>query len=240
MLFSQQILELIRNGIGETLCMVIISTIVSYMIGIPLGIILVVTDKEGIRPIPALQKVLGLIINLLRSVPFLILLIMMIPVTRKLVGTSLGWRAVVPPLVASAAPYIARMVESSFKEIDAGVIEAAKSMGASTFQIIWKVYLPEAKPSLVLGGAISIVTILGYTAIAGTVGAGGLGDIAVRYGHQRFITSVMWVTVVILIIMVQIVQSLFGWLSKKIDKRLDTGAGKLTAFDLLSRLAHTK
>ena len=240
MLFSQQILELIRNGIGETLCMVIISTVISYMIGIPLGIILVVTDKEGIRPIPALQKVLGLIINLLRSVPFLILLIMMIPVTRKLVGPSLGWRAVVPPLVASAAPNIARMVESSFKEIDAGVIEAAKSMGASTFQIIWKVYLPEAKPSLVLGGAISIVTILGYTAIAGTVGAGGLGDIAVRYGHQRFITSVMWVTVVILIVMVQIVQSLFGWLSKKIDKRLDTGAGKLTAFDLLSRLAHTK
>ena len=141
MLFSQQILELIRNGIGETLCMVIISTIVSYMIGIPLGIILVVTDKEGIRP---LQKVLGLIINLLRSVPFLILLIMMIPVTRKLVGTSLGWRAVVPPLVASAAPYIARMVESSFKEIDAGVIEAAKSMGASTSQIIWKVLLPES------------------------------------------------------------------------------------------------
>ncbi len=145
MLFSQQILELIRNGIGETLCMVVISTVISYMIGIPLGIILVVTDKEGIRPIPALQKVLGLIINLLRSVPFLILLIMMIPVTRKLVGTSLGWRAVVPPLVASAAPYIARMVESSFKEIDAGVIEAAKSMGASTFQIIWKVLLPGVK-----------------------------------------------------------------------------------------------
>ena len=144
------------------------------------------------------------------------------------------------PLVVSAAPFIARMVETSLAEVDAGVVEAAQSMGASTCQIIRKVYLPEAKPSLVLGGAISIVTILGYTAIAGTVGAGGLGDIAVRYGHQRFITSVMWVTVVILIIMVQIVQSLFGWLSKKIDKRLDTGAGKLTAFDLLSRLAHTK
>ena len=138
--------------------------------------------------------------------------------------------------MVSAAPFIARMVETSLAEVDAGVVEAAQSMGASTCQIIRKVYLPEAKPSLVLGGAISIVTILGYTAIAGTVGA----DIAVRYGHQRFITSVMWVTVVILIIMVQIVQSLFGWLSKKIDKRLDTGAGKLTAFDLLSRLAHTK
>ena len=123
---------------------------------------------------------------------------------------------------------------------NAGIIEAAQAMGCTNTQIVLHVLLPEAKPSLVLGGAISIVTILGYTAIAGTVGAGGLGDIAVRYGHQRFITSVMWVTVVILLIMVQIVQSLFGWLSKKIDKRLDTGAGKLTAFDLLSRLAHTK
>ena len=241
MLFSQQILELIRNGIGETLCMVIISTVISYMIGIPLGIILVVTDKEGIRPIPALQKVLGLIINLLRSVPFLILLIMMIPVTRKLVGTSLGWRAVVPPLVASAAPYIARMVESSFKEIDAGVIEAAKSMGASTFQIIWKVYLPEAKPSLVLGGAISIVTILAYTAMAGSVGGGGLGDIAIRYGHQRGITSVMWVTVVILIVLVQIVQSFFSWLTKKIDKRQRTDqSADFTPLQFLAHFTHTK
>ena len=135
MTFSPQIMELIQNGIGETLCMVLISTVLSYMIGIPLGIILVVTDKEGIHPIPMLQKILGVAINLLRSVPFLILLIMMIPLTRKLVGTSLGWKAVVPPLVASAAPYIARMVESSFKEIDAGVIEAAKSMGATTFRL---------------------------------------------------------------------------------------------------------
>ena len=145
MTFSPQIMELIQNGIGETLCMVLISTVLSYMIGIPLGIILVVTDKEGIHPIPMLQKILGVAINLLRSVPFLILLIMMIPLTRKLVGTSLGWKAVVPPLVASAAPYIARMVESSFKEIDAGVIEAAKSMGATTFQIIWKVLLPDVR-----------------------------------------------------------------------------------------------
>ena len=163
MTFSPQIMELIQNGIGETLCMVLISTVLSYMIGIPLGIILVVTDKEGIHPIPVLQKILGVAINLLRSVPFLILLIMMIPLTRKLVGTSLGWKAVVPPLVASAAPYIARMVESSFKEIDAGVIEAAKSMGATTFQIIWKVLLPESKPSLLVGAAISTTTILGYS-----------------------------------------------------------------------------
>ena len=219
MLFSQQILELIRNGIGETLCMVIISTIVSYMIGIPLGIILVVTDKEGIRPIPALQKVLGLIINLLRSVPFLILLIMMIPVTRKLVGTSLGWRAVVPPLVASAAPYIARMVESSFKEIDAGVIEAAKSMGASTFQIIWKVLLPESKPSLLIGAAISTTTILGYSAMAGAVG-GGLGGIAINYGYYRYETDIMLVTVAILVIIVQIIQEIGMRLARKSDKRI--------------------
>ena len=165
MTFSPQIMELIQNGIGETLCMVLISTVLSYMIGIPLGIILVVTDKEGIHPIPMLQKILGVAINLLRSVPFLILLIMMIPLTRKLVGTSLGWKAVVPPLVASAAPYIARMVESSFKEIDAGVIEAAKSMGATTFQIIWKVLLPESKPSLLVGAAISTTTILGLSLI---------------------------------------------------------------------------
>ena len=220
MLFSQQILELIRNGIGETLCMVVISTVISYMIGIPLGIILVVTDKEGIRPIPALQKVLGLIINLLRSVPFLILLIMMIPVTRKLVGTSLGWRAVVPPLVASAAPYIARMVESSFKEIDAGVIEAAKSMGASTFQIIWKVLLPESKPSLLIGAAISTTTILGYSAMAGAVGGGGLGGIAINYGYYRYKYLVMLIAVVLLIILVQIFQSVGTRLSVKSDKRL--------------------
>jgi len=218
MLFSQQILELIRNGIGETLCMVIISTVVSYIIGIPLGIILVVTDKEGIRPVPVLQKVLGLVINLLRSVPFLILLIMMIPVTRKIVGTSLGWKAVVPPLVASAAPYIARMVESSFKEIDAGVIEAAKSMGASTFQIIWKVLLPESKPSLLIGAAIS--TILGYSAMAGAVGGGGLGGIAINYGYYRYETDIMLVTVAILVIIVQIIQEIGMRLARKSDKRI--------------------
>ena len=221
MLFSQQILELIWNGIGETLCMVIISTVISYMIGIPLGIILVVTDKEGIRPIPALQKVLGLIINLLRSVPFLILLIMMIPVTRKLVGTSLGWRAEVPPLVASAAPYIARMVESSFKEIDAGVIEAAKSMGASTSQIIWKVLLPESKPSLLIGAAISTTTILGYSAMAGAVGGGGgLGGIAINYGYYRYEKDIMLVTVTILVIIVQIIQEIGMRLARKSDKRI--------------------
>lgn len=220
MTFSPQIMELIQNGIGETLCMVLISTVLSYMIGIPLGIILVVTDKEGIHPIPLLQKILGAAINLLRSVPFLILLIMMIPLTRKLVGTSLGWKAVVPPLVASAAPYIARMVESSFKEIDAGVIEAAKSMGATTFQIIWKVLLPESKPSLLVGAAISTTTILGYSAIAGAVGGGGLGGIAINYGYYRYKSDMMFLTVAILVIIVQIIQEIGMKLARVSDKRI--------------------
>ena len=220
MTFSPQIMELIQNGIGETLCMVLISTVLSYMLGIPLGIILVVTDKEGIHPIPMLQKILGVAINLLRSVPFLILLIMMIPLTRKLVGTSLGWKAVVPPLVASAAPYIARMVESSFKEIDAGVIEAAKSMGATTFQIIWKVLLPESKPSLLVGAAISTTTILGYSAIAGAVGGGGLGGIAINYGYDRYESDMMFLTVAILVIIVQIIQEIGMKLARVSDKRI--------------------
>ena len=220
MTFSPQIMELIQNGIGETLCMVLISTVLSYMLGIPLGIILVVTDKEGIHPIPMLQKILGVAINLLRSVPFLILMIMMIPLTRKLVGTSLGWKAVVPPLVASAAPYIARMVESSFKEIDAGVIEAAKSMGATTFQIIWKVLLPESKPSLLVGAAISTTTILGYSAIAGAVGGGGLGGIAINYGYYRYESDMMFLTVAILVIIVQIIQEIGMKLARVSDKRI--------------------
>ena len=219
-MFSAQIIELIRNGIGETLCMVFISTFVSYLIGIPLGILLVVTDKDGIRPVPVLPQVVGVIINLLRSVPFLILLIMMIPVTRTIVGTSLGWKAVVPPLVAAAAPYIARMVESSFKEIDAGVIEAAKSMGASTMQIVWKVLLPEAKPSLLIGAAISTTTILGYSAMAGAVGGGGLGGIAINYGYYRYETDMMFLTVAILVIIVQVIQEIGVRLARVSDKRI--------------------
>lgn len=219
-MFSQQIMELIQNGIGETLCMVLISTAVSYLIGIPLGIILVVTDKDGIRPMPVIPQVLGIFINLLRSIPFLILLIMMMPVTQKIVGTSLGWKAVVPPLVAAAAPYIARMVESSFKEIDSGVIEAAKSMGASTWQIVWKVLLPESKPSLLVGAAISTTTILGYSAMAGAVGGGGLGGIAINYGYYRYEKDMMFLTVAILVIIVQIIQEIGMRLSRYSDKRI--------------------
>ena len=232
--------DVLVQGTKDTLVMTLISTVFAYVLGLPMGVALTITQPHGIRPNRAVNQVLGWIVNIGRSIPFIILMVAIMPFTKLVVGTKIGVKGAIVPLVVSAAPFIARMVETSLAEVDAGVVEAAQSMGASTLQVIWKVYLPEAKPSLVLGGAISIVTILGYTAIAGTVGAGGLGDIAVRYGHQRFITSVMWVTVVFLIVLVQVVQSLFSWAAKRIDKRLDTGTKKSGTFDLLSRLAHTK
>ena len=220
MTWDSTTVNMLLQGICETIFMTFASSFLAYVIGIPLGIILVVTDADGIKPIPVLQKVLGLIINLLRSVPFIILLIMMIPVTRAIMGTTLGAKAIIPPLVAAAAPYIARMVESSFKEVDPGVIEAAQSMGATTWQIIWKVLLPEAKPSLLVGAAISITTVLGYSAMSGFVGGGGLGNIAINYGYYRYETDMMFVTVVILVVIVQIIQETWMKLSKVSDKRI--------------------
>lgn len=220
MTFDAATIDMLKLGILETLYMTFASSMLSYVFGIPLGIILVVTDKDGIRPLPLFQKILGLIINLLRSVPFIILLIMVLPLTKVIVGTTLGAKAVVVPLVIAAAPYIARMVESSFKEVDAGVIEAAKSMGASTWQIIYKVLLPEAKPSLLVGAAISITTILGYSAMAGFVGGGGLGSIAINYGYYRYQTDMMIITVAILVIIVQIIQESGMKISRITDKRI--------------------
>ena len=220
MIFNAATIEMLQEGIWETLYMVVLSSAISYLIGIPLGIILVVTDKDGIRPIPILQSILGVAINLLRAIPFIILLIMVLPLTQLLVGTVVGSKAIVPPLVIAAAPYIARMVESSFKEVDAGVIEAAKSMGASTFQIVWKVLLPEAKPSLLVGAAISITTILGYSAMAGFVGGGGLGAIAINHGYYRYEVGLMLVTAAILVIIVQIIQEVMMRLSKATDSRI--------------------
>ena len=234
--------NVLTDGVWDTLVMVVISTAFAYLIGLPLGVALILTQPHGIRPHRGVYRVLDWIVNIGRSVPFIILMVAIMPFTRMVVGTTIGVKGAIVPLVVSAAPFIARMVETSLNEVDAGVVEAAQSMGASTLQIVWKVYLPEAKPSLILGGAISLVTILAYTAIAGTVGAGGLGDIAVRYCHQRGITSVMWVTVVFLIILVQVVQLIFNWLSRRIDKRLDqpSGAKKSGPLDLLPRFAHTK
>ena len=220
MQFDATTINMLKEGTMQTIYMVFMSSLISYLIGIPLGIALMVTDKDGIRPVPLFNKVLGLAINLLRSVPFLILMIMVIPFTRLVVGKIIGPNAAVVPLIIAAAPYIGRMVESSLKEVDAGVVEAAQSMGASTWQIIWKVLLPEAKPSLLVGAAISITTILGYSAMAGAVGAGGLGDIAIRYGYHRYQTDMMLVTVALLVIIVQLLQEAFMRTSRKSDKRI--------------------
>ena len=218
-MFNAEIIEMFSNEIGATLYMVLISSLVSYIIGLPLGVLLVVTDPEGIRPMPLFNKILGLIVNLLRSVPFLIMIVIALPLTRAVVGTTLGATAVIPPLVVSAAPYVARMVESSFKEVDRGVIEAAKSMGASTIQIILKVLIPESKPSLLLGAAISVTTILGYSAMAGNLGGGGLGAIAINYGYYRREPVTMWAAVILLMLLVQIIQELGLKLAKHSDKR---------------------
>ena len=220
MQFDATTINMLVKGIWETIYMVFLSSALSYVVGIPLGIALVVTDREGISPVPLFNKVLGLIINLLRSVPFIILLIMVLPITKFIVGKTIGSNATVVPLIIAAAPYIGRMVESSLKEVDAGVIEAAKSMGASTWQIIVKVLLPEAKPSLLVGAAISVTTILGYSAMAGFTGGGGLGDIAIRYGYHRYQTDMMMVTVVLLVIIVQLIQEVAMRMSRKSDKRI--------------------
>lgn len=212
-------LELLGNGIAETLYMTIVSTALSYVFGLPLGVLLCVTDKNGIFRMPGLNKVMGFIINFLRSVPFLILLVAILPFTRAIVGTTIGSTATIVPLVVAATPFIARMVESSLKEVDGGVIEAAQSMGSSTFQIIYKVLIPEAKPSLIMGAAIAITTILGHSAMAGFVGGGGLGTIAINYGYYRYQNDVMLLTVLLLVIIVQIFQELGMKIARLTDRR---------------------
>ncbi|MBP3200522.1 MAG: ABC transporter permease [Lachnospiraceae bacterium] len=213
-------LSLYITAIKETFFMTFVSSFISYVIGIPLGVLLYMTDKDGLTPNTPIYNALSLIVNIFRSIPFLILLILILPVTRVLVGTTIGARAVIPPLVFSASPYIARMVESSLKEVDLGVIEAAKSMGATNFQIITKVLLSESKPSLLIGAAITITTILGYSAMAGAVGGGGLGDVAIRYGYYRYNQEIMIITVVLLVIIVQLIQEVFMGMARKSDKRL--------------------
>ena len=219
-MFDPTTLHLLAVGLWETLYMTLFSTFLSYLIGLPLGLILVVTDKTGIRPMVGVNAVLGFIVNFLRSVPFLILLVVVIPLTRFIVGTSLGSTATIVPLVIGAAPFVARMVESSIKEVDAGVIEAAQSMGATPIQIVMKVLLPEARPSLVVGSAIAITTILGYTAMAGFVGGGGLGTIAINYGYYRYQSDMMLVTVLILVVIVQLFQEIGMKLAKIGDRRI--------------------
>ncbi|MCI8414959.1 MAG: ABC transporter permease [Ruminiclostridium sp.] len=212
--------SLLIEGTGDTLIMTSLSTIFAYVLGVPIGVLLVISQPHGIRPNRGIANVLGWIVNIGRSIPFIILMILLLEFTKLIMGTKLGIRGATLPLVISAAPFVARMVETSLSEVDAGVIEAAQSMGASTWQIIQKVYLPEAKPSLILGGSISTITILAYTAMAGAIGAGGLGDLAIRYGYVRNIPSMTWATVILIIILVQIIQSVFSLLAKTTDKRL--------------------
>lgn len=218
-MWDSTIAKMLLEGTGATLYMTLISTFFGYVLGLPMGIILAITDKEGIWPNAVIYKFLDFIANIVRSIPFLILLILVIPLTKAIVGKSYGSSATIVPLVLAAAPFIARMVESSLKEVDKGVIEAAQSMGAGNFTIIWKVLLGEARTSLLVGVTIAVGTILGYSAMAGTVGGGGLGDIAVRYGYYRYQTNIMVVTIVILVVLVQILQGLGMLLSKKLDRR---------------------
>ena len=218
-MWNSEVIIMLLEGIRDTLYMTLASTLFGYIIGLPMGIVLTVTDKDGIRPNAAVYKVLDVISNLLRSIPFIILLIVLIPFTRFVVGRSYGSTATIVPLTIAAAPYIARMVESSLKEVDAGVIEAARSMGASDFQIVTKVMLVEARTSLIVGATISLGTILGYSAMAGTVGGGGLGDIAIRYGYTRWQTDIMVVTVVLLVILFQIFQTIGMKIANRLDRR---------------------
>ncbi|MEF9853983.1 MAG: methionine ABC transporter permease [Hydrogenoanaerobacterium sp.] len=218
-MFDSSIFSMLWVGLLETLYMTLVSTLAAYLIGLPLGVFMVVSDKNGILPMPTLNSVLGVIINIVRSVPFLILLVAVIPFTRWVVGTTIGSTATIVPLVIAAAPFIARLVESSLKEVDSGVIEAAQSMGATPLTIICRVMIPEAKPALIVNGAIAITTILSYSAMAGFVGGGGLGSIATNYGYYRFQNDIMLITVVMLVIVVQVFQEAGMRLARRVDKR---------------------
>ena len=215
------VLPLLPAALWETFYITVLSTALSLVIGLPLGVLLVAGEKGGVLPLPAwLMRILNLIINLLRSIPFLILMIMVLPVSRAIIGTAVGTTATVVPLVAAAFPFVARLVESSLRELDGNIIEAAQSMGATPFQIIVKVMIPESVPSLIQNVTIALTTILGYSAMSGIIGGGGLGKIAIDYGYYRYKYLVMFVAVIILILLVQFFQSLGTYLARRCDKRL--------------------
>ena len=210
--------DIILKAFNETVFMTFYSTIFSVILGFILAVILTISAEDGLRPNKVVYKILDVIINILRSFPFIILMVFIIPLTRAIVGTSIGKEAAIVPLTFAAAPFVARIIESSLREVDKGVIEAAKSFGASDFQIVFKVMLKEAVPSIVSGLTLTIISIIGYSAMAGTVGGGGLGYLAVSYGYQRFQKDVMIITVIILIIIVQALQMLGNYLYKKLNK----------------------
>ena len=215
------LVSLLWEGLLQTLYMTLIGTLISYLIGLPIGVSLVVTGPNGIRPIGIYNKVMGFIVNVIRSVPFLILMIALMPYIRKIIGTGIGTSATTAALIVAAAPFVARLVEQSILEVDAGVIEAAQAMGASNFQIIRKVLLLEARPSLLNGAAVATINILGYSAMAGIVGGGGLGDIAIRYGLYRFQPAIMWITIVVLVVLVQILQEVGIRVASRMDNSIN-------------------
>ena len=217
--FSEMMLELFATSLWETVIMVGASGILGALVGIPLGVFLRLTDKGGILQNAPANTVVGGIVNAVRSTPFIILLVAIIPFTRLVTGTSIGNWAAVVPLTLAAAPFIARLVETALREVDGGLVEAAQSMGATTGQIVWKVLLPEAMPGIVAGLTISFVSLTGYSAMAGAVGGGGLGDLGIRYGYQRFLPDVMLAVVVILIVFVQAIQSLGDWVVRRMSHR---------------------
>lgn len=218
-IFLERYGQMLWQGTLDTLVMTLCATFFAYLIGLPIGTILQITKKNGICEHPMLYRVLSWLVNIGRSLPFIILMVLVMPVTKAVMGTKLGVRGAIFPLVIAAAPFVARMVESSLAELNAGVIEAARAMGASRLQIISRFYLPESLPSLLRGASISLITVLAYTAIAGAVGAGGLGDIAIRYGYNRYQFDILLVTVILLIILVEIMQTVFHIICKKVDKR---------------------
>ena len=219
-MLNQALIDLLWEGTLDTIYMTLVSTFFSYVFGMIMAVILVITRADGIRPHPVIFRVLDVIVNLTRSFPFLILMIAIMPFTRWLVGTTIGNNATVVPLVVAAAPFVARLIEQSLLEVDRGVIEAAQSMGASTWQLIWKVFIPEATPSLINGSAIAATTILGYSAMSGAVGGGGLGKLAIMYGYNRYQNDIMFATVVLLIIIVQLLQSFGDWATRRSDRRI--------------------
>ena len=218
-MLSSEVVLMLAEGVRDTLYMTLTSTLFAYILGFPIAIALILFKKDGLRPMPVVYRIMDFIVNILRSVPFLILLILVIPITKLIVGKSYGSTAKIVPLVIAAAPFVARLIESSLSEVDSGVIEAAQSMGASIKTIVFKVLIPEAKTSLLTGCTIALATILGYSAMAGIVGGGGLGDIAIRYGYYRYQVDIMFITVIMLVILVQILQEIGMRIAKKTDKR---------------------
>ena len=216
----EKMVPLMLEGIRDTMYMTVVSTLFAYLLGLPLAILLVLTSPKGLKPQPVVYRILDAVVNIFRSIPFLILMILVIPLTRLIAGKAYGSTGTIVPLVIAAAPYVARMIESSLLEVDPGVIEAAQSMGASVPEIILKVIIPEAKTSLIVGATISSGTILGYSAMSGAIGGGGLGKIAISYGYNRYQTDVLLVTVILLIVLMQIIQVIGMYISRKTDKRV--------------------